>query len=69
MGELPPTQRGVTKRNNKNYSNAMAASNRLVSKNLGDNNILLFFIIFESKLTVFVFNKYNNRFHGGTPGI
>ena len=31
VGELPPTQRGVT---NRNYSNAMAASNKLVSKNL-----------------------------------
>ena len=36
----------------------MAASNRLVSKNLElDNDLLLFFINFESKLTVFIFKS------------
>ena len=66
VGELPPTQRGVTvgglvKESN---SNTMAAS-----KPPGHNDPLLFFINFESRLTVLIFNKYNGRYHGGTPGI
>ena len=45
-------------------SNTMAES-----KKSGHNDPLLFFINFESRLTVFIFNKYNGRYHGGTPAI
>ena len=69
MGELPPTQRGVAigggsvKESN---SNAMCYGG--INKP-GHNDPLLFFINFESRFTVFIFNKYNGRYHGGTPGI
>ena len=38
-------------------------------KKPGYNDPLLFFINFESRLTVLIFNKYNGRYHGGTVAL
>ena len=63
VGELPPTQKGVAVEGlvKESNSNTMAAS-----KNL---DTTIHCINFESRLTVLILNKYNGRYHGGTPAI